>query len=437
MMLKLKNVLQKAGCKQADLAKVLNVSQATVAQIVNHGEWPRSLDAAELQEHIRAFLAAAGVAPGELASVFDEVDPADVRERISAFLAEIGAQHGMSAADLAGVLEAKVSEPRAVLADTAARSVPKSKSVAESNQEESMLLRKQTLFPATRKHFGLFRDPFQDDIQSHEDMYVSPDIRYIREAMFQTSKHGGLLAVVAESGAGKTTLMRDLEDRIVRENQPILLIRPYVLGMEDNDQKGKTLKATHIAEALMAAVAPLEKPKSSPEARFAQLHKALRESHTAGYRHCLVIDEAHALPIPTIKHLKRFFELELGFKKLLSIILIGQPELKAKLSERNQDVREVVQRCEMVELAPLDGGRLDEYLKFKFDRLGKPIGEVIDTGGIDALRARLTIASSRRERPETVSLLYPLAVGNLLTACMNLAAEIGVPTVNADVVKGV
>lgn len=436
-MLKLKNVLLKAGCKQADLAKALNVSQATVAQIVNHGEWPKSLDAADLQERIRAFLAAAGVAPADLASVFDEVDQADVRERISAFLAEIGAPQGISAADLASVLEAKVSEPRAVLADTAARSVPKSKPATESNQEESMLLRKQTLFPAARKHFGLFRDPFQDDIQSHEDMYVSPDIRYIREAMFQTAKHGGLLAVVAESGAGKTTLMRDLEDRIVRENQPILLIKPYVLGMEDNDQKGKTLKATHIAEAIMATVAPLERPKSSPEARFRQLHQVLRESHAAGYRHCLVIDEAHSLPIPTIKHLKRFFELELGFKKLLSIILIGQPELKAKLSERNQDVREVVQRCEMVELAPLDGGRLDEYLKFKFDRLGKPIGEVIDPSGIDALRAKLTITSTRRDRPETVSLLYPLAVGNLLTACMNLAAEIGVPTVTADVVKGV
>ena len=436
-MLKLKNVLLKAGCKQADLAKALNVSQATVAQIVNRGEWPKSLDAADLQERIRAFLAAAGVAQADLTSVFEEVDQADVRERINAFLAEIGAPQGISAADLASVLEAKVSEPRAVLADTAARSVPKSKPATESNQEESMLLRKQTLFPATRKHFGLFRDPFQDDIQSHEDMYVSPDIRYIREAMFQTSKHGGLLAVVAESGAGKTTLMRDLEDRIVRENQPILLIKPYVLGMEDNDQKGKTLKATHIAEAIMSTVAPLERLKSSPEARFRQLHQVLRESHAAGYRHCLVIDEAHSLPIPTIKHLKRFFELELGFKKLLSIILIGQPELKAKLSERNQDVREVVQRCEMVELAPLDGGRLDEYLKFKFDRLGKPIGEVIDPSGIDALRAKLTITSTRRDRPETVSLLYPLAVGNLLTACMNLAAEIGVPTVTADVVKGV
>ena len=41
-MLKLKNVLQKAGSKQADLAKSLNVSQATVAQIVNHGEWPKA-----------------------------------------------------------------------------------------------------------------------------------------------------------------------------------------------------------------------------------------------------------------------------------------------------------------------------------------------------------------------------------------------------------
>ena len=48
-MLKLKNVLLKAGSKQSELAKALNLSQATVAQIVNHGEWPKSLDQVELQ----------------------------------------------------------------------------------------------------------------------------------------------------------------------------------------------------------------------------------------------------------------------------------------------------------------------------------------------------------------------------------------------------
>ena len=60
---------------------------------------------------------------------------------------------------------------------------------------------------------------------------------------------------------------------------------------------------------------------------------------------------------------------------------------------------------------------------------------MIDASGIDALRAKLTLTSTRRDR--TVSLLCPLAVCNLLTACMNLAASIGVPTVTADVVKGV
>ena len=394
-MLNLKTILRDAGCKQTALADHLGLSAAAIAQIVNHGEWPKSLDETDLQERICDFLTARGVSHAAIETAFD------------------GAT------------------------DTTAPSSDELQTPDIKTEEESMLLRKQILLPATRKHFGIFRDPFQDDIESHEDMYVSPDIRYVREAMLATAKHGGLLAVVAESGAGKTTLLRDLEDRIIREHHQVVLVKPYVLAMEDNDQKGKTLKATHIAEALMASVAPLEKVKSSPEARFAQLHKALKESHAAGYKHCLVIDEAHALPVPTLKHLKRFFELEMGFKKLLSIILIGQPELKVKLSERNQDVREVVQRCEMVELAPLNGPRLDEYLEFKFGRHNKPVAEIIDASGVDALRARLTLRANRHERTEDVSLLHPLAVGNLLTAAMNLAADLGVPTVTADVIRGV
>jgi type II secretory pathway predicted ATPase ExeA len=394
-MLKLKNALKSHGCRQADLAKRLGVSPATIAQIVNHGQWPKH---------------------GE----------GDLRSRIL---------EALGLTDAADVFENEAGEP----CDNTARPTPSAEALEETTLEEPMLLRKPSLFPATRKHFGLFRNPFEDDVQAHEDVFLSPDIRHVREAMLSTAKHGGFLAVIGESGSGKTTLLRDLEDRIARETLPILLIRPYVLAMEDNDQKGKTLKATHLAEAIVAAVAPLARLKSSPEARFAQLHRALKESHAAGYRHCLVIDEAHDLPIPTIKHLKRFFELDLGFKKqLLSILLLGQPELAAKVDERNPDVREVVQRCEVITLNPLSGTALTDYLKLKFDRIGKPLAEVIDESGIEALRATLTITNARRDRPsEARSLLYPLAVGNVLAACMNLAAELGAPVVNADVVKGV
>lgn len=391
-MLKLKDVLAGLRLQQKTLAKALDLSTASVAQLVNHNQWPKSLSADSIKEKVQGFLREHGASQQAIDTAFEIAEPA--RCTASAPLGDF------------------------------------------QSMEEAMLLRRQGLFPAAKKHFSLFRDPFADDVQSHEDVFVSPDIRYVREAMFQTAKHGGFMAVAGESGAGKSTLRRDLIDRISRESQPIIVIEPYVLGMEDNDQKGKTLKAAHIAEAILNTVAPLENIKRSPEARFRQLHRVLRDSRRAGNSHVLIIEEAHGLSIPTIKHLKRFFELEDGFKKLLSIILIGQTELKLKLSETNHEVREVVQRCEVVELAPLDS-RLEEYLKFKLGRLGKPLSEVIDASGVEALRAKLTISTNRRDRRDTVSLLYPLAVGNLLTACMNLAADIGVPTVNADVVREV
>ena len=393
-MLKLKHVLQGVGRPQSALAESLSLSSAAVAQLLNHGQWPRSLDCEELQGRIRVFLTEAGANDADIANAFEEVDlPCS------------------STAD-----PAQVNEP--------------------SGEDEPMLLPKQTLQPSTRKVFSLFRDPFEE-LQSAQDMWISPDIRYVRETMYQTARHGGFLAVVGESGAGKSTLRRDLINRIMDANDPVIVIEPYVLASEDNDTKGKSLKSTHIAESMMAAVAPLAKPKSSPEARFAQLHKALKESHAAGYRHCLLIEEAHSLPIPTLKHLKRILELEVGFVKLVSIIMIGQPELDVKLSERNADVREVVQRCERVSLGPVSANLLKDFLTFRFSRAGKQLSDVIDDSGIEAIAARLSQPSRRGGREETVSMLYPLAIGNLVNAALNMAADIGAPLVNADVVKGV
>lgn len=399
-MLQLKQVMTDHNVLQADLAREMGIARPTLGALINHGHWPRSMDAGALRGLCVAFLKDCGAGDQALATVFEEVP-----------------------------------EPRV---EDVAPAVSLDSSTTDE-KDEAMLLRKQGLSPATKKHFGIFRDPLADEVQSHEDVFVSPDIRYVREAMWHTARHGGFIAVVGESGSGKSTVRRDLIDRINREGQRVVVIEPYVLGMEDTDSKGKTLKAGHIAEAILTAVAPLEAPKSSPEARFRQVHRVLRDSRRSGNQHVLVIEEAHGLPIATLKHLKRFFELEDGFAKLLSIVLIGQSELRSKLSESDPAVREVVQRCELIELQPLDG-RLEDFLKFKFDRAGKPLVEVIDQAGIDALRARLTtsrLGLGRKGEGQSVSLLYPLAVQNLLTACMNLAADIGAPKVTADVVREV
>lgn len=396
MALRLKALLRQCGATQIDVANHVRVgkntvSAATISLIINHGRWPRSMPREEIEPQIIDFLIARGAPEMAIATAFEE----EVGERRS----------------------------------SAARR-PVDKQATHQQEEDPMLLRKQTLHPAARKHFGLFRDPFTDDVSEPGDVFVTPDIRYVREAMYQTAKHGGFLAIAGESGAGKTTLRRDLADRIIRETLPCVMIEPYVLGMEDNDKKGRTLKASSIADAIIAAVAPLETPRSSQDAKFRQLHRALRDSRRAGYSHVVIIEEAHSLPVPTIKHLKRFFELEDGFKKLLSIILIGQPELKLKLSERNHEVREVVQRCEVVELAPLDG-QLNDYIKFKLERIGKSMMDVFADGALDALAGKMSFSRGK----ERLSLLYPLAVNNLTTAAMNLAAHLGAPRVTADIVK--
>jgi type II secretory pathway predicted ATPase ExeA len=266
-----------------------------------------------------------------------------------------------------------------------------------------MLLRKQTLTPAAKKNFKLFKNIFTENIRSSSELFNNGDINYVRESMWQAAKgNSSFIAVVGQSGAGKTTLRRELIDRIEREREPVVVIEPYVLATEDNDIKGKTLKASHIAEAILAALAPSTNAKRSPEARFRQIHNLLKESSRAGHHHLLIIEEAHSLPIPTLKHLKRFIELENGFTPLLSIILIGQDELKIKLAENNQEVREVVQRCEIVTLEPFTQTTLVDYLQHRCKAADRNLSDFIDESGLDAICTKLTRNVGRKNQHESL-----------------------------------
>lgn len=390
-MLKLKEVLAGTGKTQADLARAVELSPAAIAQLINHGQWPKSLNQQQLAWRITEYLMGHGAQFDDARQAFEEVEP-----------------------------------PRT---NAEAPATPENDQVTE--ECEPMLMPRPSFPLATREAFGLRRNPFED-LKCAEDMYVSPDIRYIREAMYQAARHDDFLAVIGESGAGKSTLRCDLINRLEAEGAPVIVIEPYVLAMEDNDTKGKTLKSTHIAESIMAAVAPLEKPKSSPEARFAQLHTALKSSHAAGFTHVLIIEEAHSLPLPTLKQLKRLRELKVGFTQLVSIILIGQPELAVKLSPRNGDVREVVQRISIAELRPMPVSAVEDHLAFRFNRAGKALADVIDASGIQAIIERLSTSGQNKS-----SQLYPLAIGNLVLASMNLAAKVGETKVSAEVVREV
>ncbi|TCS38498.1 type II secretory pathway predicted ATPase ExeA [Paucimonas lemoignei] len=390
----MKKLLKTIGQAQADLAKACQVSTATISLLIAKGQWPKR-------------------------------NPEQLRGRIRAFFLDQGVD--------AEVVDAAMPELKT--GEEAATSTPASlqNPINSNAMEDSMLLQNETLTPAARKHFRLIRNPFADDITSLDDVFMSPDIRFCREAMWDVARNGGFCAVVGESGSGKTTLREEMHERIKRENAPVIVIEPYVLAMEDNDIKGKTLKSSQVAEAIIRTLDPSATPKRTPEARFRQLHDLLKASYKSGNTHVLIIEEAHSLPIATLKHLKRFREMKDGFARLLGVILIGQPELKIRLSAHNPEVREVVQRCEVVELGPLDR-HVEGYVKHKLQRASVKVEEIFDQDAFDAIRMKLTRSVRGSKPSDAVSICYPLVVNNLIARAMNNAATIAAPKINSELI---
>lgn len=402
MPIRLKKVLADYKLTQADWgAAVIQkngkpLSCALGSQILNWGLWPKTTPREDIKSQTLDFLESAGVNPSCFDSLWDELPSNQIEDSFK----------DRKSRDVHGV---------------------RVENVTSSNFGNELLLEAEMLTQRARKHFGLFRDPFTDDVQEAADVYLSSDQRYIRNAMFDAAKHGGFIAVIGESGAGKSVLRRDLIDRVIRDEEDIVIIQPQIID------KAK-LTAASICDAIIGDLSNTERPKQSLEAKSRQAQRLLQDSSRAGNKHALIIEEAQDLGIVPLKHLKRFWEFEDGFTRLLGIILIGQPELKNKLDEHQHwEAREVIRRCEIAELEPLDG-HVEDYLRLKFSRIGANFDEIFDESAFSAIRERLT---TRRGNNRVESMVYPLVVNIMVTKALNLAASTGSPLIDADVIRGI
>ena len=275
------------------------------------------------------------------------------------------------------------------------------------------------------KHFKIFRNPFIDDIQRDADIYMSDEHRYIEAAMIDAARHGGFLAVIGEVGSGKSVMRRKIVEQL-RKDGDVLIIYPQMID--------KTrINAGSICDAIIMDISS-DKPKIKLEQKTRQVQKLLLERSKQNYRSALFIEEAHDLNINTLKYLKRFYELEDGYKKLLGIILIGQTELKDVFSEsQHVDMREVIRRVQIAEIKGLNG-HIKEYLNLKFKRVGAEVSQVFQSGAIEALSKRLT---SRDRENKAISHAFPLLINNYAAKAMNMAYEMGEKLVTENVVMSI
>lgn len=405
MPIKLKGVLFRHGISHPVLAaeikqaKDVPLSRSALSQILNHGYFPRSTTVEAIKEQIHAFLLAHGVTAGELADAW-EVDQADEfrgAHPMGSHVANAGTKRSRTPA---------VTEP------------------------DFTPLEIQMLSPQAKRHFKLLRDPFIDDINAPEDVWMSEAQHYVVEAMIQTALVGGITAAIGESGSGKSTLRKLLQHRITRDRQHIRLIFPRTFD------KTK-LNTSAIGTAIINDIEPDTHVRQKNEAVARQVEDVLGRSARAGNKHVLMIEEAHDLSIPTLKYLKRFNEIEGddGFSKVLSIVLIAQPELRIKLdANRYPEAREFINRCEVATLEPLlNAAQVGAYLKHKFGRVGVALDGIFAEEAFDAIRDRWTKIDPASRRVK--SNLYPLIVNNTAVRAMNRATELGLPMVTADLIK--
>ena len=203
----------------------------------------------------------------------------------------------------------------------------------------------------------------------------------------------GFLKIVGEVGCGKTVLCRQLLKTLQGEFVTAYIPNPD-MGPDD-------LLAALIHELGVDVLPSSKRRKASRHTLLSALRDCLLTHAEAGRQVLVCIDEAQAIPLGTVESLRLLSNLETEKRKLLQLVLLGQPELDEKLSR--PEIRQLLQRITFSEyLGPMLAHRVPAYLAHRLATAALSDATDIHVFEPDAARS---IAHFSRGVPRLVNIL--------------------------------
>jgi len=268
------------------------------------------------------------------------------------------------------------------------------------------------LTETARARFRIFADPFSAELEPTlffgEKKNEWPEMAEIEKALRDAYLGQRNVALRGQVGSGKSTLNRRILGQFESAGEPVFIIEPEIIDkalLRPSLILERIIRACNIEDTRISLGGSLE--ERSERAKAALITVADR-----GLRAVLLIEEAHLLPDDTIKHFKTMSEWYRGVDKLLSVVMIGQPELDQKIKRWTN--RQWFSRCVTVRMPGL-GKRIPNYIAFRCEAKGVDPDKIFTADGLKAIQDRMA----------TQTYDTPLLVGNFTKACMNRAAALG------------
>jgi len=238
------------------------------------------------------------------------------------------------------------------------------------------------------KFYGFTSKPFQL-VPNPAFLYLSPKhenaLTYLEYGLMERS---GFILLTGEIGAGKTTLIRHLLNQIESSIETAVIFNTNVTP----DQ----------LLAMILSEFEIEPPSPGKSEALEALNRFLIERYAQGARTLLIIDEAQNLSREALEEVRMLSNLQSDDQLLLQIMLVGQPELRARL--KRPELAQLNQRIGVSYHIPhLSHEETAAYIACRLEKAGgKP--DIFTPAAVDL------IYRASRGVPRTINLLCDAAL---------------------------